>query len=66
MMQKRKEFIVVCIATVTLLMNANARGSPPTPGPPIDGGPCKPEHARCFSHFECCSSWCEKLSHHCY
>ncbi|CAG7786417.1 unnamed protein product [Allacma fusca] len=51
--------VLVWIAnTVFALVVMTVEGSPPTPGPPIDGGPCVPGWGECHVPRECCSSWC--------
>ncbi|CAG7725841.1 unnamed protein product [Allacma fusca] len=52
-------WILVYIAKIVVaLVVKAAEGSPPTPGPPIDGGPCSPAWGHCQFPDDCCSSWC--------
>ncbi|CAG7689940.1 unnamed protein product [Allacma fusca] len=52
--------LAIFIASAVLLTAIVTFGSPPTPGPPIGGGPCEPVGGSCFSNRQCCSGICNK------
>ncbi|CAG7730716.1 unnamed protein product [Allacma fusca] len=56
---------LTCVVIVVGLMVIATFGSPPTPGPPIDGGPCVPTDGRCWSSRQCCSGMCDKILGYC-
>ncbi|CAG7832887.1 unnamed protein product [Allacma fusca] len=57
--------LLTIIVIVVGLMVIPALGSPPTPGPPIGGGPCVPNDGRCWSNRQCCSGVCDKTLGYC-
>ncbi|CAG7649689.1 unnamed protein product [Allacma fusca] len=60
----RKQLLTVIVIVVGLMIIATF-GSPPTPGPPIGGGPCVPHNGRCWSTRQCCTGICDKMLAYC-